>query len=143
MAETHEDGCLCEPCVIEWLGSPAQPAFVIATFASVEPAALFETAWFEDAAVKITHGVLKVYEYRSDESDRWIKLEFCPTCGTTVTYTAEWLRGIRGITAGTFDDPNWIKPAVHVWTRSALRWTVFPPEVELVETAPQLANSVV
>jgi hypothetical protein len=91
-------------------------------------------AYFAEAAVEFISGSRKTYEYRSDESNRWAKLEFCPTCGTTVTYTAEWIPGIRGITVGTLDDPNWIKPTRHVWTRSALHWMVFPPDVEIFKT---------
>jgi hypothetical protein len=93
-------------------------------------------AYFDESAVEITSGILKSYEYRSDESNRWARLEFCPTCGTTVTYTAEWAPNSHGIMVGTFDDPNWIKPKVHVWTRSALHWMVFPPDVDLVKTTP-------
>lgn len=94
-------------------------------------------AYFGEAAVQITSGVLKTYECHSDETNNWLKLEFCPTCGTTVTWTAQWSPGTRGIAVGTFDDPNWIKPAAHIWTRSALDWMVFPPNVEIVETTPQ------
>jgi hypothetical protein len=92
------------------------------------------SAYFGEAAVQITSGVLKTYEYRSDESNRWAKMEFCPTCGTTVTWTGEVLPGARGIAVGTFDDPNWIKPTVHAWIRSALDWMVFPPNVEMFKT---------
>lgn len=29
----------------------------------------------------------------------------------------------------TFDDPNWVKPDRHIWTRSAQRWFVLPQDV--------------
>jgi hypothetical protein len=66
------------------------------------------SAYFDEAAVRITSGELKTYEYRSDESGRSVKTEFCANCGTTVTATLEALSGARGITIGTFDEPNWI-----------------------------------
>jgi len=81
-------------------------------------------------------GVLKTYEYRSDETNRWVKIEFCPNCGTTVTWTGEWAPGRRAIGAGTLDDPDWIKPELHVFKRSALRWVIFPADVEVFETLP-------
>jgi hypothetical protein len=40
------------------------------------------------------------------------------------------------IAVGTFDDPNWIRPKVSVFTRSALHWVVFPADVEIFETYP-------
>jgi len=86
--------------------------------------------------VEILKGSLKTYEYRSDESGRWVKTEFCPTCGATVTWTAERFPGARAIAGGTLDDPNWLKLARHIWTRSAQHWMVFPADVELVETTP-------
>jgi hypothetical protein len=45
-------------------------------------------SYFDETAVEITSGDLKTYEYRSDETNRWVKMEFCPTCATNVTYTA-------------------------------------------------------
>ncbi|MGH8766808.1 MAG: GFA family protein [Burkholderiales bacterium] len=46
-------------------------------------------AHFKDENLEITGSPLSTYEYRSDESHRWIRLEFCPRCGTTVTLASE------------------------------------------------------
>jgi len=96
------------------------------------------SAYFDDTAVEILSGELRTYEYRSDENNRGGPMKFCPICGTTVTWSAEAFPGIRGIAAGTFDDPNWITPAMHTWTRSALHWMVFPPGVEIFKTIPSI-----
>jgi hypothetical protein len=101
------------------------------------------SSYFDEAAVQITSGVLKTYEGRSDESNRWFKLGFCPNCGTPVTWTAEALPAARAIAVGTFDDPNWIKPPLHAYTRSALHWMVFPADVQIFKkSALQSATSV-
>jgi hypothetical protein len=84
-------------------------------------------AYFDEKDVAITQGNLSTYEHHSDESHRWLRLAFCPTCGTTVTITAEFLPGRRGIMGGTLDDPNWLTLKRHYWTRSAQRWMVYPP----------------
>ena len=97
-------------------------------------------AYFVEANIQITHGVLNTYEYRWDESGRWIRTEFCPT-GTTVTWTAEWSPATRGIAIGTFDDPNWIKPKASVFTRSALHWVVFPADIEVFKTIPEIDSA--
>jgi hypothetical protein len=44
----------------------------------------------------------------------------------------------RGIIVGTFDDPNWIKPAAHLWARSAVHRMAFPADVGVFETGPQI-----
>ena len=80
-------------------------------------------------------GDLKSYEYRSDESGRWLRTGFCARCGTTVTWTAEALPGLRALAGGTFDDPHWLKIDRHGWTRSRHRWFVFPEGVQVFEKA--------
>jgi hypothetical protein len=59
---------------------------------------------FDEAAVQIIRGDLKTYEYRSEESVRWLKMEFCPICGTTVTWTAEAFP--PGIDRAFIQDPD-------------------------------------
>jgi hypothetical protein len=75
-------------------------------------------------------GPLVTYEHRSDESNRWLRLEFCLRCGTTVLWTAEGRPGVRGIAAGMFDDPTWVNIERHIWTRSAQAWISVPADVE-------------
>jgi hypothetical protein len=137
MAQIHEGGCLCGAVRYRVTGEPVAAGVCHCTFCKRGTGSAFRViALFRGTAVEITAGALKIYEYRSDESNRWVRLEFCPSCGTTVANTAEWIPGIRGITVGTFDEPNWIKPTRHVWARSALHWTIFPPSVEIFETTP-------
>jgi hypothetical protein len=133
MAESHEGGCLCGAVRYRAVGEPAVAGVCHCTYCKRRTGSAFGVgAYFAEAAVEIT-GVLKTYEYRSDESNRWLKTEFCPNCGTTVTWSGEALPGVPGIAAGTFGDPNWIKPAIHAWTRSALHWVVFPSDVSKLE----------
>jgi len=139
MAEIHEGGCLCGTVRYRVIGGPNLTAVCHCTRCKRMTGSAFSMpAYFDEAAVKITSGVLKTYECHSDETTRWLKLEFCPNCGTTVTWTAEGSPRARGIAVGTFDDPNWIKPSAHIWTRSALHWMAFPGEVTAFETVPQI-----
>jgi hypothetical protein len=141
MAEIHEGGCLCGSVRYRIVGNPIIAGVCHCTLCKRRTGSAFGmSAYFDEAAVEITRGGLKTYEYRSDESNRWVKTEFCPTCGTTVTWTGEPIPGRRGIAVGTFDDPNWIKPQRHAWTRSALRWVVFPADVEVFETTSVAAG---
>jgi hypothetical protein len=138
MAETHEGGCLCGAVRYRVTAEPNIAAVCHCTRCQRMTGSAFSIpAYFDENAVQIISGVLKTYECRSDETDRWLRLEFCPSCGTRVTWTAEWSPRTRGIAVGTFDDPNWIKPAAHIWTRSALHWMVFPANVQVIETTPQ------
>ena len=78
-------------------------------------------------------GRLTTYEYRSDETRRWLRTEFCPVCGTTVAHTTELRPGLRGISAGTLDDRDWFRIDRHIWSRSARPWVAIPEGVEVYE----------
>lgn len=134
MAEIHEGGCLCGAVRYRVVGNPIEALICHCTLCQRRTGSAFGISiYFDEKDVAITHGVLNTYEYRSDESHRWIKTEFCPTCGTTVTWTAEELPGGRGIAGGTFDDPNWFTISRHYWTRSAQHWMVYPAGVEFAQ----------
>jgi hypothetical protein len=83
--------------------------------------------------VEIIRGTLKTYEYRSDESHRWIKIEFCPNCGST-TWTVEFFPGMRAITGGTLDDPNWLTDKRHYRRDPLHLGCSIPPGAEVSPT---------
>ena len=65
----------------------------------------------------------------------------CPDCGTWVfgnprvrdAETPDMIRVVRG---GTLDDTSWLKPSVHIWTRSKQAWVVLPEGTTLYATQP-------
>ena len=71
-------------------------------------------------------GSVRTYEHRSDESGRWIRLNFCPRCGTTLTSTFEKGPAELAVLGGTFDDTSWIRVDRQVWTRSRQHWFPLP-----------------
>ena len=74
---------------------------------------------------------MKVFE-RSSESGRWVKLRFCPNCGTTVMWDLEAVPDGIGIAGGTFDDTDWLDPKLHVWARQAQNWVTIPGDAEVL-----------
>jgi hypothetical protein len=143
MAEIHEGGCLCGVVRYRVTGDPTIAGVCHCNRCKRMTGSAFSIAtYFDEAAVQIS-GELKTYEGRSDESNRWFKLEFCPNCGTPLTWTAEFIPSLRGIAGGTFDDPNWLKAPDHYWTRSALHWMLIPAGVEIFKTTdPKYVTSV-
>jgi hypothetical protein len=98
MAEIHEGGCLCGAVRHSVVGDTLIDGVCHCTFCKRRTRSAFGMyAYFDERVVEIKSGVLKTYEYRSDESHLWLKTEFCPTCGTTMTGTAEVL------SRGTYD----------------------------------------
>lgn len=69
-------------------------------------------------------------------ASRWV----CPECGSWICSGAkpgslppDAVRIVRG---GSFDDTSWLRPSVHVWTRSKQPWVVLPDGDRSFETQP-------
>ena len=134
MADIHEGGCVCGAVRYRVRNKPVRTGACHCTFCQRRTGSAFGIgAYFRDEDVEILRGALKTYEHRSDESKRWLKMQFCPNCGTTVTWTVELLPGARAIGVGTLDDPKWLKVERHTWMRSAHPWMVPPANVELFQ----------
>ncbi len=127
MSETHSGGCVCGAVRYRVHGNPAVGTVCHCTFCQRRLASAFAVlASFRQDAVELLQGQLTEYEHRSDESGRWLRMNFCPKCGTTIFHTAEIRPGIRTVTGGTFDAPDWIAIDRHIWVQSKLPWVTIP-----------------
>lgn len=92
---------------------------------------------YEASQVTITGEELGRYRHVSDESGRWLDIEFCRRCGTNLGFTLEAAPGLRTLPAGAFDDTGWINAERtkirHVFTRSRRDWSELSPLVETYE----------
>ena len=126
MSEFHDGGCLCGAVRYRVKGNPLKTCVCHCTFCQRRTGSAFSLVIvFGDGQVEMNGDTLTEYEHRSDESHRWVRLQFCNRCGTTVACKLEHAPGVRVISGGTFDDPNWIKLNTHIWTRSAQHWMAF------------------
>jgi len=133
MAQIHEGGCLCGAVRYRTKNEPVRGGVCHCRSCQRRTGSAFGIgAYFKEADVEV-RGELGTYEFRSDESQRWLRNQFCPRCGSTVTWTIEALPGLRAIAGGTFDDPDWLRIQRHGWTRSKHKWVVCPAGVETFE----------
>lgn len=51
---------------------------------------------------------------------------FCPTCGSTITHSADVMPGLAMVNIGNLDDPSWAKPAMQIYCDSAQPWAILP-----------------
>jgi hypothetical protein len=134
VTETHSGGCACGAIRYRVTGKPAIGLVCHCRFCQRRLASAFAViAYFDAQAVEFTQGTPAQCEYRSDESHRWLRMDFCAKCGTTVSHVAEARPGMRAIAAGTFDEPNWFAIDRHIWVRSKQQWVVIPPGVATFE----------
>jgi hypothetical protein len=133
MKDLHTGRCLCGDIQYTVRGLPLPRGAVVChcKFCQRQTGAAFAIeVFFAEENVEFTGAKATIYEHRSDESGRWLRLEFCPRCGTRVGMTAERRPGQHAISGGTFDDPDWFAIDRHIWTKSRLRWMEIPAGVE-------------
>jgi len=85
------------------------------------------SAYFPAEQVRI-EGESKVFS-RAGQEGRRIQGYFCPKCGTTLYWEAEFMPGHIGIAAGTFCDPTFPAPTVSSWEQSKHPWVSFGHKV--------------
>jgi len=134
MGKMHEGGCVCGAVRYRVKAQPQAGLVCHCTWCQRRSGSAFAfVAYFNEGDVEFLRGRMTAYEHRSDETGRWLKIEFCPVCGTPVTHTTELRPGLRGISAGTLDERDWFRIDRHIWTRSARPWVTIPDEVEVYE----------
>ena len=60
---------------------------------------------------------------------------FCGRCGVRLIHERPG-EATLSLKAGSLDDTSWLRPAGHIWTRSAQPWMVFEPGALLYEGQP-------
>lgn len=76
-----------------------------------------------------TEGTSKVY-VRDSDAGRKIELHFCPNCGSTVFWNADFLPDLTGIAFGAFADPSMPRPTVSAWETTRHPWVTFDHELD-------------
>jgi hypothetical protein len=71
-----------------------------------------------------TEGPSKVYARRGD-SGRKVEFHFCPDCGASVFWYAEFRPDHIGVALGAFADPSMPWPAASLWEATRHPWVNF------------------
>jgi hypothetical protein len=130
MTDEHEGGCLCGDIRYRVRALPIEAIACHCTSCQRQTGGAFRVAvFFPTGNVEYVGPPPTTFEHRSDESGRWLRIEFCPRCGTTVGITGEKRPGQRALMGGTFDNPNWFSIVRHIWTRSKVHWFEVPAGV--------------
>ncbi len=137
MTDIHEGGCACGGVRYRTKGAPKRASLCACTWCQRRTgSAIGISVYFDDTDVEFTQGTMQKYRLISD-AGRWLQSEFCTTCGTTITWTLEFLPGKRGIAGGTFDQPTfWYRPERFVFARSKPDWLEIDPNIEMHQAMP-------
>ena len=82
------------------------------------------------AAFRIVQGAPKAW--RSGVTAAW----FCGDCSGRIYGERDGWPDVRTVRAGTLDDTTWLRPAAHIFVRSAQPWESFDGETPCFETTP-------
>ena len=138
MTEVHEGGCACGAVRYRTAGAPKRVSLCSCSWCRTRTGSAFGiSVYFAEPEVTFVQGALQPWR-RIADSGRWLEAEFCPTCGTTVTWTLEAFPDFRGLAGGTFDPPTfWYRPERWVYADSRPEWLQIPPGLEVCpEMAP-------
>lgn len=91
------------------------------------------SSYFKDDQVIKTKGESNNFSSIGD-SGLSVNRKFCPTCGSTVFWNADFLPGHTGVAVGAFADPNFPEPVLAAWTKSKHKWLTFPDHWASSET---------
>ncbi len=134
----NSGGCFCGAIRFETLGEPLRVTICHCKWCQKRTGTAFgtEVVYNEDQISFLGEPTAR-YRHVSDESGRWLDVEFCGQCGTNLGFTLEAAPGIRTVPAGIFDDPDWIKADRyafrHVYVRSRRDWSDLSSDVEVFE----------
>ncbi|MEJ6703638.1 MAG: GFA family protein [Pseudomonadales bacterium] len=80
-------------------------------------------------------GEYKFYTKYGDNGGE-INRGFCPSCGSRAVSTLGALPDLYLVYASSLDDPSWFKPAMNIYTASALPWDCMDPNVPNFAQSP-------
>jgi hypothetical protein len=89
-------------------------------------------AFFSKDQIASLEGAAKTFARISD-AGRWVRFRFCPECGSTVCWEAEFRPGVVGIALGAFDDSGSLAPERIVWHEHKQPWVALPADIPIHE----------
>ena len=70
------------------------------------------------------------------ENGKQVTRQFCGVCGSPLFSELESMPQLFVVKAGSLDDPSWLVPGAHIWTRSAQPWSLADDGLPRFETNP-------
>ena len=89
-------------------------------------------AYYPEGQVTIS-GTSSLFE-RTSDADRWLKMHFCPDCGSSVFWQIELRPGIIAVAVGMFADPDFPAPIAGVWGQHRWPWVQMPGDIVVHDT---------
>lgn len=79
-----------------------------------------------DKAKVSIRGESSIFQRKGDEGTDVISFHFCPKCGSTVYYEADWMKESVAVPIGAFADPNLPAPIMQIYGDRKHHWVTLP-----------------
>ena len=138
MTAQNDGGCVCGGVRFRASGDPLRVTICHCKWCQRRTGSAFGAeVVFNTDQVELAGQEIARYRHVSDESGRWLDIEFCRRCGSNLGMTLQAVPGVRTLPAGAFDDPAWIRADRHkvrqIYLRSKREWSERSPLVETYE----------
>jgi len=98
------------------------------------------SVYFDAERVTERNGTPTVYR-RVSNKGRWLDFRFCPTCGTSVWWEAEFLPGKVGVSGALFDDAERFVADGAYFCATKPDWVTFPDSIRQAAGATTSASA--
>ena len=122
MSGQQRGGCQCGAVRYRFSAEPLTLYLCHCTECQKQSSSAFGMSlWLRREDLEFLSGALKFWQRGSDSGGIAV-CAFCPDCGTRLYHADSHDSEIVSLKAGSLDDPSWLRPAGHIWTRSAQPW---------------------
>ena len=113
--------CLCGDLTVTTQGEPARVLTCSCLDCRRKSGSAFSvsTYWPEDRAR--VSGATRRFR-RPSQGGRTLEYQFCPTCGVSLYWRADFAPGMIGIGSGNFEDSGFAVPSQAYWTEQRPDW---------------------
>ena len=124
--------CSCGALSIEVRGEPAFQAICACRECQGRTGSAFGMSiYYDEAQVIARKGAATTFR-RMSNKDRWLDFRFCPVCGTTVWWDAEFVPGKVGVAGVLFEDGEFTPDGAY-FCASKPEWVRFDESIPVAQ----------
>ena len=124
--------CLCGAVTATTRGEPWRVLTCSCKDCRRKSGSAFSVSTYWEAVAVTLQGAVQTWR-RDAQEGRSITYAFCPTCGVSLYWKADFAGDRIGIGAGNFDDCNFAVPGRAYWTEGRPDWALKLPAVPALE----------
>jgi hypothetical protein len=136
MSQERTATCACGKLRVTVSGEPTRVGICNCTQCQKRTGSAFGVgAYFKKNQLVKVEGSAATFK-RGSDAGRNLETKFCPECGSTVNWSADFRPDHFGVAVGCFADPQFPAPNGVSWVQHKLLWARFPDGVPEYERQP-------